>query len=79
VGSSNIDPLSLLLNLEANVVVDDAAFAATLRERLEQAFAASAHVPAAPAHAGWLGRLQRWAVAWLASTYLRIAGITGRY
>ncbi|MBC7682340.1 MAG: cardiolipin synthase ClsB [Ferruginibacter sp.] len=34
VGSSNLDPLSLLLAREANVVVDDAAFAATLRERL---------------------------------------------
>lgn len=35
VGSSNLDPLSLLLAREANVVVDDAAFAARLRERLE--------------------------------------------
>jgi cardiolipin synthase len=38
VGSSNIDPLSLLLAREANVVVEDEAFAATLRERLVQAF-----------------------------------------
>ena len=37
VGSSNLDPLSLLLAREANVVVDDAAFATTLRERLLQA------------------------------------------
>jgi len=37
VGSSNLDPLSLLLAREANVVVDDARFAARLRERLEQA------------------------------------------
>ena len=34
VGSSNLDPLSLSLNLEANVFVRDAAFAADLRERL---------------------------------------------
>ena len=34
VGSSNLDPLSLSLNLEANVVVRDAEFAASLRERL---------------------------------------------
>jgi phosphatidylserine/phosphatidylglycerophosphate/cardiolipin synthase-like enzyme len=34
VGSSNIDPFSLLLAREANVVVVDAGFAATLRERL---------------------------------------------
>ena len=37
VGSSNIDPLSLLLAREANVVVNDAAFAATLSAALEQA------------------------------------------
>ena len=35
VGSSNLDPLSLSLNLEANVIVRDAAFAAQLGERLE--------------------------------------------
>jgi cardiolipin synthase len=34
VGSSNLDPLSLLLAREANVVVEDAAFARDLRERL---------------------------------------------
>ena len=39
VGSSNLDPLSLLLAREANVVVDDAAFAQDLRERLEVAMA----------------------------------------
>lgn len=37
VGSSNLDPLSLLLAREANVVVDDVAFAQDLRQRLEQA------------------------------------------
>jgi cardiolipin synthase len=35
VGSSNLDPLSLALNLEANVVVRDAEFATHLRERLD--------------------------------------------
>ena len=35
VGSSNLDPLSLSLNLEANVVVRDAAFNALLYERLD--------------------------------------------
>ena len=34
VGSSNLDPLSLTLNLEANVVIRDAEFNATLHERL---------------------------------------------
>lgn len=37
VGSSNLDPLSLLLAREANVVVEDAAFAADLRRRLDHA------------------------------------------
>jgi len=39
VGSSNLDPLSLLLAREANVVVDDVPFAQNLRARLELAMA----------------------------------------
>jgi cardiolipin synthase len=39
VGSSNLDPLSLLLAREANVVVDDAAFAQTLLVPLNEAIA----------------------------------------
>jgi cardiolipin synthase len=35
VGSSNLDPLSLSLNLEANVIVRDTAFAERLDERLD--------------------------------------------
>ena len=35
VGSSNLDPLSLFLNLEANLVVEDETFAGHLRERLQ--------------------------------------------
>lgn len=37
VGSSNLDPFSLLLALEANVVVDDPAFGATLTASLNKA------------------------------------------
>ncbi len=37
VGSSNLDPLSLLLAREANVVIEDAAFARTLGDRLKLA------------------------------------------
>ncbi|MDI1274946.1 cardiolipin synthase ClsB [Polaromonas sp.] len=36
VGSSNLDPLSLSLNLEANVLIKDSAFNQHLGERLEQ-------------------------------------------
>ena len=79
VGSSNIDPLSLLLNLEANVVVRDAGFAAALSQRFDEAFAASAEVAGPPARAGLRGWLRRVMVAWAANVYLRIAGITGRY
>jgi cardiolipin synthase len=35
VGSSNLDPLSLALNLEANVMIRDGEFASVLHERLE--------------------------------------------
>ncbi|HEX7889664.1 MAG TPA: phospholipase D-like domain-containing protein, partial [Ramlibacter sp.] len=37
VGSSNLDPLSLLLAREANLIVEDAAFAQRLRQRLLRA------------------------------------------
>lgn len=79
VGSSNIDPLSLLLNLEANVVVRDAGFAFALSERFEAACAQSTEVSTPPTRAGWRGWLQRAGVAWLANVYLRVAGISGRY
>jgi cardiolipin synthase len=36
VGSSNIDPYSLLLSREANVIVDDEEFGATLTQSLKQ-------------------------------------------
>jgi cardiolipin synthase A/B len=36
IGSSNLDPTSLGLNLEANVVMRDKAFAVALRERIER-------------------------------------------
>jgi cardiolipin synthase len=37
VGSSNMDPFSLILSLEANLVAEDPMVAAQLRSRLEQA------------------------------------------
>ena len=80
VGSSNIDPLSLLLNLEANVVVRDPAFVAALAARFDAAFAVSAEVPAGQARGGgWRGWLRRAVIASAANAYLRLAGITGRY
>jgi cardiolipin synthase len=79
VGSSNIDPLSLLLNLEANVVVRDADFCAALAARFEEAFAVATQVTGEPQGKGWRSWLHRGGVAWLAHLYLRVAGITGRY
>jgi cardiolipin synthase len=79
VGSSNIDPLSLLLNLEANVVVRDPVFAAALAASLQRAFDCSVEVTGAPVRTGWRRWLHRGVVAWMANVYLRIAGITGRY
>ncbi len=81
VGSSNLDPLSLVLNLEGNVVIKDRAFVRTLSASLEEDFALSREVPA-PAidsHPGWRARTRRAVVSWLARTYLRLAGATRRY
>ena len=59
VGSSNLDPLSLLLAREANVVVDDVSFARDLRARLELAISqgTSQVDPEAYAHRPWRQRL----------------------
>lgn len=43
VGSSNIDPFSLLMSREANIVVDDHGFAAALRADLENALSERSH------------------------------------
>jgi len=55
VGSSNLDPLSLLLAREANVFVDDVRFALDLRTRLERAmtFGGERIEPAAYANRPW--------------------------
>ncbi|MGZ8273398.1 MAG: phospholipase D-like domain-containing protein, partial [Burkholderiaceae bacterium] len=58
VGSSNIDPYSLLLAREGNVAVIDRDFAVQLRGELERAIArdsAPVHAPAL-AQRGWLKR-----------------------
>jgi len=80
IGSSNIDPLSLLLNLEANLIVRDHTFAAQVSRAFDAAIAASREVD--PQHLGARGfwhKLRRGFVAGVAHIYLRAAGITGRY
>jgi cardiolipin synthase A/B len=56
VGSSNLDPLSLALNLEANVIIRDRSFNALLHERLEQLVHRSCNEIKAEA----LGRVRGW-------------------
>lgn len=79
VGSSNIDPLSLLLNLEANVVVRDAGFNRDLARQFDAALAVSREVLLPPVGAGWWAVLRRGFVAWAAYWLLRLAGMSGRY
>jgi cardiolipin synthase len=79
VGSSNIDPLSLLLNLEANVVLRDAGFNAQLAAEFDRAIAVSREVEASPSRRSVEGAVRRGFVAWCAHVYLRIAGATGKY
>lgn len=80
VGSSNIDPISLLLNLEANMVVRDATFARDLAVEIGRALAQSEAITAQHVRAqGWAGLAPRVLVEWAAYVYLRVAGVTGRY
>jgi len=79
VGSSNIDPLSLLLNLEANVIVRDQPFTAELALRFEAAVQASVEVTRPGDGPGWWGALRRGFVAWTAYWFLRLAGMNGKY
>ena len=76
VGSSNIDPFSLLLAREANVFVDDAEFAADLRARLEDAIRADSR-RVLPAHWGqrsWWNRTLTWIAYGLARAMLGVMG-----
>ncbi len=79
VGSSNIDPMSLLVNLEANIVVRDRDFVASLRREIDAAIEGSVAVQRSTGHALRLLPLQRGFVAWCARVYLRLARTTGRF
>ncbi len=71
VGSSNLDPLSLLLAREANIVVEDRAFAEDLRGRLQDAVANHGQRmdPAAYSRRPLGQRLQ----GWMAYALMRLA------
>jgi len=82
VGSSNLDPTSLLLNLESNVVVVDTEFAAQLGQEFEAALAGAEEMQRERPLPGWRGArgwMRRVLVAWLAQVYLRAAGGGGPY
>lgn len=76
VGSSNIDPFSLLLAREANVVIQDGGFSRSLRQRLELAINEGAR-RLSPAR--WKRQpLHRRMTSWLAYQLVRLAiGLAG--
>jgi cardiolipin synthase A/B len=74
VGSSNLDPTSLLLNLEANVVVVDADFNAALAAEFETALQGAEAVQPQQAPVGLRAWALRLMVGWVAQVYLRLAG-----
>lgn len=81
VGSSNIDPFSLLLAKEANLVVRDRDFAGQLTASLEQAMSEGAremrpeHLAARP----WHSQLLRWLSYGLVRALVGIAGYGQRH
>ena len=79
VGSSNLDPLSLLVNFEANLAIRDGAFLRQLSLALEADFLKARAVSDTPTSVGWSGALRRRSVAMLARLYLRLAGVRASY
>lgn len=79
VGSSNLDPLSLLVNFEANLAVRDGGFVAQLGQELDEAFAASQAVTGPPSVSRWGGLWRQRLVAIMARLYLRLAGVRSPY
>ncbi|MFZ3041370.1 MAG: cardiolipin synthase ClsB [Thiobacillus sp.] len=79
VGSSNIDPFSLLLAREANIVVDDAAFAHDLRQRLHHAIGQSVPLDAADwRRRPWPHRMLSWLAYGCVRLMVGLAGV-GRW
>ena len=76
VGSSNLDPLSMLLAREANVIVDDAAFATDLRLRLERAMSTGGRSVDAVQYERrpWSDRLLSWTAYGLMRVMLWLTG-----
>ena len=81
VGSSNIDPFSLLLAREANVIVRDVGFAAKLRASLQRAMAGGAHElrPDDWRREPWLHRLTSWLAYGVVRLMIGLAGYGGKH
>ncbi|MBI2312378.1 MAG: cardiolipin synthase ClsB [Betaproteobacteria bacterium] len=79
VGSSNIDPFSLLLSREANVVVEDAGFAGQLRSSLLQAMADGARqvLPERWKQLPWVTRMAVWGGYGIARLLMGVVGYGG--
>lgn len=79
VGSSNIDPFSLLLAREANVVVRDRGFAAELRSNLEEAMERGGRVilPQRWKDEPWLARAASWLSYGIVRLLMGVAGVQG--
>lgn len=80
VGSSNIDPFSLLLAREANVVVFDEGFAVRLRARLDEAIDDGGAVlePDHWVRLGWWQRTLDWCCFGLLRFLMGVAGLARR-
>ena len=81
VGSSNIDPFSLLLAREANIAISDPGFAAELRASLEAAMQAGARELRREdwQRKPWLSRLASWLAYGLVRLMIGVAGYGGRH
>ena len=78
VGSSNIDPFSLVLAREANVFVRDGRFASALRASLLEAIETAQQVPPLVwKRLGWAVRVRIWAAYGFARVMMSLSGIEG--
>jgi cardiolipin synthase len=73
VGSSNLDPISLKMNLEGNLLIKDRPFARGLSKALQQDFANSIEILGDNVRpSAWWARPTRGLISWVARTYLRL-------
>lgn len=81
VGSSNIDPFSLLLAREANVVIKDPVFTAQLKSDLELEITQGAEQihPEVYAHRSFLTRVFNWVAYGFVRLGVALTGVRGNY